>query len=72
MGEEENEFTVSSLELGRAPVNKAIKILVRVLPRGTITLSLIDIYCFPTVEFPRSNISDKKLSIELEASLQQK
>lgn len=31
--------TVSNLELGRAPVNEATKILVMMAPRGTITES---------------------------------
>lgn len=37
--------TVSNLELGRAPVNEASKILAMHGPRGTITLSLMDTYC---------------------------
>lgn len=62
--------TVSNRELGSAPVNEAIKTLIILAPRGMIMLFLIDKYCSPLVDFSRSKISDKKVNIELEASLQ--
>lgn len=41
-------------------------------PRGIITAFLIGIYCSPLLEFAISKISDKKVNIEFEASLQTK
>lgn len=64
------EATVSSRELGSAPVRAATRILVMVAPRGIITLSLMDKNCSPLLDFARSKISDKKVKMELEASLQ--
>lgn len=64
------KLTVSSRELGSAPVKEATKILVMVGPRGIMTLSLMDVYFSPWLEFEISNISDKKVNMELEASLQ--
>lgn len=61
--------TVSNRELGRAPVNEATKILVIVAPRGRIMLSLTGKYSSPTPDLPRSNISDKKVNMEFDASL---
>lgn len=61
--------TVSNRELGRAPVRDAIKILVMVDPRGTMTPSLIDWYCIPSRDFVKSKTSDKKDNMEFEASL---
>lgn len=62
--------TVSSRELGRAPVKEAIKILVMLAPRGIMTLSLTDKNSSPLQDFARSKISDKNVNMELEASLQ--
>jgi hypothetical protein len=62
--------TVSNRELGSAPVKEATKILVILEPRGIMTLSLIVKYCSPMVDFARSKTSDKKVNMELEASLQ--
>ena len=64
-------LTVSSRELGSAPVKQAIRILVMLAPRGIITVSLIDWYCSPGLVLARSKISDKKVNMELEASLQE-
>ena len=64
------ETTGSNRELGRAPVKEAIKILVMLGPRGISTLSLIGKYCSPLLELAISKISDKKVNMELEASLQ--
>lgn len=64
-------LTVSSRELGSAPVKQAIRILVMLQPRGINTASLIDWYCSPTLVLARSKISDKKVNMELEASLQE-
>ena len=64
-------LTVSSREFGSAPVKQAIRILVMQAPRGIITVSLIDWYCSPGLDLARSKISDKKVNMELEASLQE-
>lgn len=62
--------TVSNRELGSAPVNEAIKILVMLAPRGIMTLSLVHKNSSPLLDLARSKISDKKVNMELEASLQ--
>lgn len=64
------KFTVSSRELGSAPANEAINILVIVAPRGIIILSLISTNCSSFTDFSRSKMSVKKVNIEWQASLE--
>lgn len=64
------KFTVSSRELGSAPANEAIKILVIVAPRGIMTLFLICTNCSSFTVFSRSKMSNKNVNIEWQASLE--
>lgn len=64
-----NLNTSSILEEGSAPVKEATKILVRVVPLGRITLSIMDRYLSPLELFARSKTSDKNVNIDLQASL---
>jgi hypothetical protein len=63
------KFTVSSRELGSAPANEAINILVIVAPRGIMILSLIRTNCSSFTDFSRSKMSVRKVNIEWQASL---
>jgi hypothetical protein len=64
------KFTVSSRELGSAPANEAINILVIVAPRGIMILSLIRTNCSSFTDFSRSKMSVRKVNIEWQASLE--
>lgn len=67
-----SKHTSSNREDGRAPAKDAIKIRVRVAPRGTIISLIIGRQTSPAEEFARSKTSDKKFNMDLQASLQSK
>lgn len=65
-------YTSSNREDGSAPVRDAIKIRVRVAPRGIIVPFIMDWYFSPAEEFARSKTSDRKFNKDLQASLKKR